>query len=54
MVGAVLVKGNKLLAKGYHHRAGLPHAGQKPSVTITGRLRLCSFRLSSLESDAAS
>ncbi len=26
MVGAVLVKANKLLAKGYHHRAGLPHA----------------------------
>ncbi|MCC7344474.1 MAG: bifunctional diaminohydroxyphosphoribosylaminopyrimidine deaminase/5-amino-6-(5-phosphoribosylamino)uracil reductase RibD [Deltaproteobacteria bacterium] len=26
MVGAVLVKGGKLLAKGYHRRAGLPHA----------------------------
>lgn len=26
MVGAVLVRGNKLVARGYHHRAGLPHA----------------------------
>ncbi|MCE9623942.1 MAG: bifunctional diaminohydroxyphosphoribosylaminopyrimidine deaminase/5-amino-6-(5-phosphoribosylamino)uracil reductase RibD, partial [Deltaproteobacteria bacterium] len=26
MVGAVLVRKGKLLAKGYHHRAGLPHA----------------------------
>lgn len=26
MVGAVLVKNGKLLAKGYHRRAGLPHA----------------------------
>lgn len=26
MVGAVLVRGNRLLAKGHHRRAGLPHA----------------------------
>lgn len=26
MVGAVMVKGGKILAEGYHHRAGLPHA----------------------------
>lgn len=25
-VGAVIVKGERLLAKGYHHRAGMPHA----------------------------
>ena len=26
MVGAVLVKGGKIIGKGWHHRAGLPHA----------------------------
>ena len=26
VVGAILVRGNRVLARGYHHRAGLPHA----------------------------
>src|SRR5882724_13665272 len=26
MVGAVLVKGGKIIGRGWHHRAGLPHA----------------------------
>jgi len=26
MVGAVIVKGGKIVGQGYHHRAGLPHA----------------------------
>ena len=26
MVGAVLVKGNRVIGRGWHHRAGLPHA----------------------------
>lgn len=26
MVGAVLVKGSKIIGRGWHHRAGLPHA----------------------------
>lgn len=26
MVGAVVVKGNKIVGEGYHHKAGLPHA----------------------------
>ncbi len=26
MVGAVLVKGNRIIGKGYHRKAGMPHA----------------------------
>jgi len=43
MVGAVLVKGNKIIGRGWHHRAGEPHAeikairdAQARQVTVAG------------------
>src|SRR5712672_60828 len=43
MVGAVLVKGNKIIGRGWHHRAGEPHAeieairdAQTRQVTVAG------------------
>ncbi|HKX12062.1 MAG TPA: bifunctional diaminohydroxyphosphoribosylaminopyrimidine deaminase/5-amino-6-(5-phosphoribosylamino)uracil reductase RibD, partial [bacterium] len=35
IVGAVLVRGGKLLAKGHHRRAGLPHA----EIEVLGRVK---------------
>lgn len=50
MVGAVIVKGEQVLARGYHRRAGLPHAeveallqldGKAPGATVYVNLEPC-------------
>jgi len=47
MVGAVLVKGGKILGRGWHHRAGEPHA-EIESLRNTEKLRPLSARGDSL------
>ena len=51
LVGAVIVKDGQILSKGYHHRAGLPHAevealaplgGKAPGATMYVNLEPCS------------
>ncbi|MBW2097098.1 MAG: riboflavin biosynthesis protein RibD, partial [Deltaproteobacteria bacterium] len=49
-VGAIIIKGEKILSRGYHHRAGGPHAeiealnklqGKAPGATMYVTLEPC-------------
>lgn len=39
MVGALLVKGDSVLARGYHHRAGMPHAEVEALRQVPGETK---------------
>ncbi|OPX39434.1 MAG: riboflavin biosynthesis protein RibD [Desulfobacteraceae bacterium 4484_190.1] len=43
VVGAVIVKDGNILARGYHHRAGLPHAEAEAISKLNGKAHGCTL-----------